>query len=566
MNCAECRENLVACVEGLLDREESLQCQAHLETCAACRAEHAAITRLQRQLVARGPATADVSLVNPVMRRIQAMQTEHERNSIMTKLFTRWGFGLGAAAGAAAIILIAFLAFPKAQATAAEVMTKGAQAVAKLTSIHLRGQVRTAPQDNFSYINPDSEFYTIELWKQFEPELKWRVEKPGRVAVMDGQSTVLYIKPANYWAKFPHPSPSAFDTDWLQRIANLSNTISNELNKAQTKGWKLDTTEETAANGRVKSIVTIHAKSGIPENDYVKNSFFDNADTRRVYRFDAQTKLLEAVQVYLVRPSGETLIFDLSQIDFNQPIDPGIWKLELPADVSWSQEPQKLPDNEKYASLTAEQAARAFLEACAREDWNEAGKFMSPITDSLKEYLGGLEIVSLGESFTSKAYGGRFVPYEIKLQPQAFNVRVSNANPAKRCVVTGMYNSKLRLQQDFKWSTEPEVLTNNDAYAQLTPKEAVQAYFDAQSKLNWVEMRKFTSESDVEETRKQIEAAEKQGMDVHKLMPVMEVGEATWSPEQSAWFVKCRAVQTKKWNLAIRKDNPAGRWQVDGGL
>ena len=176
----------------------------------------------------------------------------------MSKLLKyRWGFGLSAAAGAAAIILMAFLVFPKAQATAAEIMTKGAQAVAKLTSIHLRGQVRSAPADNFGSINPDSEFYTIELWKQFEPELKWRVEKPGRVAVMDGQSTVLYIKPANYGAKFPHPSPSAFDTDWLQRIANLSNTISNELNKAQTKGWKLDTTEETAANGRVKSIVTI---------------------------------------------------------------------------------------------------------------------------------------------------------------------------------------------------------------------------------------------------------------------------------------------------------------------
>ena len=145
-------------------------------------------------------------------------------------------------------------------------------------------------------------------------------------------------------------------------------------------------------------------------------------------------------------------------------------------------------------------------------------------------------------------------------------MRVSNANPAKRCVVTGMYDSKLRLQQDLKWSTEPEVLTNNDAYARLTPTEAVQAYFDAQSKLDWVEMRKFTSESDVKETKGQVEMAEKQGMDVHKLMPVMEAGEATWSAEQSAWFVKCRATQTKKWNLAIRKDNPAGRWQVDGGL
>ena len=56
-----------------------------------------------------------------------------------------------------------------------------------------------------------------------------------------------------------------------------------------------------------------------------------------------------------------------------------------------------LPDNEKYASMTAEQAARAFFEACGREDWNEAGKFMSPVNERLKQYLGGLEIVSLGE-------------------------------------------------------------------------------------------------------------------------------------------------------------------------
>ena len=184
----------------------------------------------------------------------------------------------------------------------------------------------------------------------------------------------------------------------------------------------------------------------------------------------------------------------------------------------------------------------------------------------MKEYLGGLKIISLGKSFTSKAYPGRFVPYEIQLPPQEFNVRVSNANSAKRCVVTGMYDSKLRLQQDLKWTGEPEILTNNDAYVRLSPKEAVQAYFDAQSKLDWVEMRKFASEFDVEETKKQVEMAEKAGVDVHKQIPLVEVGEATWSPEQSAWFVKCRMSQVKKWNLAVRKDNPAGRWQVDGGI
>ena len=443
MNCAECRDNLVACAEGLLDRETLLECRAHLEACAGCRAEYKAIAGLQQRLVARGQAAAEVSMVAPVMQRVLQKRKEPERETLMSTILKhRWGFGLGAAASAAAIILSTILlTSPNAQAKAVEVMTKGAQAVAKLTSIHLRGQLRTYPQDNFSSINADSPFSTIELWKQFGPDLKWRVEKPGRVAVMDGQSTVLYIKTANYGAKFPHPSSSAFDTDWLQGIANLSNTISNELNRAQAKGWKLETTEENAADGRTKSIVTIHAKSGIPENDYARNSFLDSADTRRVYRFDAQSKLLESVQIFQTLPSGEVQIFDLSQIDYNQPIDPSVWKLELPADVNWAQlEPPKLPDNAKYASMTAEQAARAFFEACGREDWNEAGKFMSPLTPRLKEYLGGLEIVSLGESFTSKAYVGRFVPYEIKLKngdTKKHNLAIRNDNPAGRWQVDG---------------------------------------------------------------------------------------------------------------------------------
>ena len=40
MNCAECRDNLVVCAEGLLEREETHQFRAHLETCAECRAEY----------------------------------------------------------------------------------------------------------------------------------------------------------------------------------------------------------------------------------------------------------------------------------------------------------------------------------------------------------------------------------------------------------------------------------------------------------------------------------------------------------------------------------------------
>jgi hypothetical protein len=567
MNCAECRDNLVACLEGLLEAEPARQCQAHLESCAACRSEHEALSRLQKRLVARGQVAAEVSLVEPVMRAVRQQQNKPERTTLMSLLFkNRWGFGLGAVATAGAAILIICLAAPRAQAKAIEVLAKGAQAMANLTSVHLKGQLRTLPADNFSYIDADGEFYPIELWKQLEPELKWRVEKPGRVALMDGQQTVLYLKTGHWGSKFPGSSRSAFDTDWLHRIANLSNTISNDLRMAQSKGWKLELAEETGADGKAKSIVTVHAKCGVPEDDYVRNQFFHNADTRRVYRFDAQSELLEAVQIYLVRTNSEVQIFDLSQIDYNQPIEPSVWQLNLPADVSWEQEPQKLPDNEKYASMTAEEAARAFFEACGKRDWDEVAKFMSPVNDRIKQYLGGLELVSLGKAFTSKAYGGKFVPYEIKLRPQECQVRVSSNNPAKRFVITGTCDSKGELVQDLTWTNAPEVLPDNNAYANMSPAEVVKAYTAAQLKMDWAEMKKFAPDYDVENDKRHIEEAQKRGIDPRNVMPTVEVGEASWSAEQSAYLVKCQMSHTKKWNLALRKDNAAHRWQEDGGL
>jgi outer membrane lipoprotein-sorting protein len=420
MNCTECRDNLVARIEGLLDDTESLQCQAHLESCADCRAEYAAFANLHQQLVARGHAAADVSIVDPVMRRVLAIHAEPEKDTIMSILRRhRWGFGLGATAAAAAVILIALVSPSKIQAAAVVVMTKGAEAAANLTSIHLRGQVRTPPAENFGYPDPASDFVSIEIWKQFEPDLKWRIEKPGRVAVMDGQSTVLYIKPTNVGMKLPQPFPSAFDTGWLQKIANLSNTISNELNNATAKGWKLNLAVEQGADGRTKSVVTVQAKSDLPDNDYLKNQQFDYADTRRVYRFDAQSGLLEAVQIYLTRNSGDVLIFEVDQIDYNQAIDPAVFHLDLPSNVNWYQEPQKLTDNDKYAAMTAQQATRVLFEACGRQDWTEAAKFFPmPLPDMLKQFLGGCQIVSLGDPFTSQGAGptDQFVPYEIKLK------------------------------------------------------------------------------------------------------------------------------------------------------
>ncbi len=424
MNCTECQENLVACVEGVLLPEQAHQCRAHLESCPECGAEYAAVEALQHQLVAHGQRAAEISVVVPVMQEIRRKQFQRAPwtwEGLKAKVSTRWGLGLSAVGAAAAIILVFGLTTPSAQARAAQIMAKGAQAIGKLRTIHFRAEVRSLPGDNFSLVGPEFNLVTVELWKQFEPDPRWRVEKPGRVAVMDGQSTLLSMKaPANVALKVSHPVAEAFDTDWLHRIADLSQTLTDQMTKALARNWKMSLGMEQGADGRSKSIVTLHANAPVPDTDAFKNKFFDLSDTRQVYVFDTETELLESMQAYLNTKSGEVLIFKLANIDYNPTLAQDVFQIELPPNVSWHESGSQnvLPEDEKSGAISAQQAARAFFEACARGDWPEVQKFWRlPVDDTFKQYLGGLELVSLGEISTSALFGtAQVIPYEIKLK------------------------------------------------------------------------------------------------------------------------------------------------------
>jgi outer membrane lipoprotein-sorting protein len=382
------------------------------------------LQNLRQQLRAAGRPTerqaATEVTFDPETSRIRSAQnqkkSENQKDTIMKKLYARWRFGLTAAAGAGAFALILVLATPKeAQGKAVTVMTRAAQAVTRLTTVHYTAKLRTDPRDNFSFIAPNHNFLTVEFWKQFGPELKWRVDKPGRIAVMDGKSSVLFIKP-DYALKGP-PSSSAFDTQLFQELAGISDTLMNELSAIKAHGWLVTLAEERGADGKAKSIITVQAKSGLPDSDYLKNKFFMTADTRRVYIFDNESELLEGVKIYTGGGGGDELVFELSRIDYNQPIDPSVFELQLPAGVSWDQGMKMVADNAKYAAMTSEEAARAFFEACGNEDWAEVEKFCTfANNDRFKQYLGGVKIVNLGKAFGSAANGAQFVPYELNLK------------------------------------------------------------------------------------------------------------------------------------------------------
>jgi hypothetical protein len=299
-------------------------------------------------------------------------------------------------------------------------------------------------------------------------------------------------------------------------------------------------------------VVTVEVKSRLPADDYLKNKSFYDADMRRVYRFDGKTKRLVGFDAYMHRKEGDVLILTVERIDYDEPIDPAVFTIKMPEKVQLYHEPERLADNARYEKMTPEEAARAFFTACEKKDWKEVEKFLWPCDERLRHYLRGLKLVRLGKPFQSKGYGGWFVPYEIKLtMPLAFKVCRSKA--AKRWIVVGP-----DVQVDAKRLAELKPLADGGKYEKLTPKDVLQAFFAACKKKDWKEAQKFLVDSTSSESLEK-EMRELATMDVH-------VGEAAPAKDAGCWDVPVQISYTKKHNLALRSDNPAKRFVVDGGF
>ncbi len=70
MKCAECKEILVAYLEGLLAEDQKHAVTEHLKDCHSCQTEVKQLTNLQERLVSNGKAAAQSDLENEVLNRI----------------------------------------------------------------------------------------------------------------------------------------------------------------------------------------------------------------------------------------------------------------------------------------------------------------------------------------------------------------------------------------------------------------------------------------------------------------------------------------------------------------
>jgi RNA polymerase sigma factor (sigma-70 family) len=224
-------------------------------------------------------------------------------------------------------------------------------------------------------------------------------------------------------------------------------------------------------------------------------------------------------------------------------------------------------------AVAPKKAAEAFFNAWATKNWAELAKFYSEPRsgehfEGIKEYCGGLEVISIGKPYQPTHYAGWYVPYKVKFRALDINVRVSNTNSAKRYVVNGVYDSELHPIEELEWTHEPEALANDDVHAQMSPAAVVKAFYDTCRNGEWAALGKLAPDLYVEISKLEYAQAQKDGDDPHALVPAVDVGEAVWSKEESAWFVKCHmGAKVQKWHLAIRNDSTRdNRYVFDGGF
>ena len=117
----------------------------------------------------------------------------------------------------------------------------------------------------------------------------------------------------------------------------------------------------------------------------------------------------------------------------------------------------------------------------------------------------------------------------------------------------------LDIPEDAVFHKEPEVLPDNEKYANMTPKEAAETIFTSCTEENWDEVLKFESQSRISAGMKHSWGG----------LEIIEIGEPFQSEGYGVWFVpyeiKVRDGRIVKHNLALRNDNAAKRWTIDGG-
>lgn len=415
MNCAECRELLVAYIEGLLDEVRKRSVSEHLKDCASCQAELKELTDLRDRLVNNGKVLAQSDLENVVLERIireqnVRLKTANKispslkiRRIIMKSKVTKF-------ATAAAIIAIVALSITllEKSVTPAYAITQTIEANHTVRYIHIR---------DFKAGEDEPKEFWVEFYEGGQVK-NVRMHMPEWDSPEDGAKLIVWQEnKAQVWFKKKNLLATIRDKTVAAHMLKFIEELDPRL--------AVERLYEREAQGKVK--IEIEELSDEAEPIVVTATYLPESSTpgkRGVLFVDQASKLVTAIEFYQLKDGEYQYLGLIEYYDYNQQIEPEIFVLdEVPDDaLKIDQTTQEV--GLVKGSLSDEEIAvkvvRVFLEALIAEDYATASKLYQGIpVELLEKQLAKkkfVRIISIGKPKPSNRNNSLKVPckYEIE--------------------------------------------------------------------------------------------------------------------------------------------------------
>ena len=438
MNCRECKLEMVNLFDIDIDMESMTSIQEHLRQCPDCANEYREMEEVLSGLKPKTQFKAPILLKQNIINQLSKMEEMKNNTSRTIRISSKIRKIVSIAAILAVVLIITpFVvkndAFINSTAKAADIfITSSIEATHLIKSMIIKLKVRTISDDSFALVGTEYPMVDHTIWKSFENPVKWRVDKGERVAAFDGKSQYLWLPKSDEGIK---AGADINFTEWLQILLDPANILSKEQKSTKDRGSKLTINE---SNGLLNLTITSKARGNFI-NDYCKNKSIEESDNRREYTFNNATKLLKGLKIYILDGKKETLIVEITSIDYDLKLDPSLFVINLPVGMEWKEYTQNYT-SDTYRNITSRHVAELFFGGMAKNNWKLVGEacdfFMSSSekAKNVKDQYSGLKVIKIGKAFKSGLYPGEFVPYEIRLKTGEIvkhNLAVRNDNPNK---------------------------------------------------------------------------------------------------------------------------------------
>jgi hypothetical protein len=376
------------------------------------------------EIIPKIKPSAPLSLKKNIINKIK-MEKKKMKRLTFKKLST-------AAAIFAALLMLPFVFTANNEAKAAmKLLDESLNRSDNLKTMVVKFRMFTTPYENFDAIREDGSMVEHTFTVMFDHPNKWRLEKSGRISVFDGVNSWSWLKTLEM--NVMTNGIAGFFGD-MEEFLDPQNILKKEQELAKNDGSEINLKETDT-----QIILTIKSKAkGDFTNNYTKNGSIQESDNRRIYTFDKETKLIDAIQIQIFYNNNYHTIFETASISYNVHVDVD-QLLERPQNVEWTNLSKPL-NNQALIGITSKEAAKLIFTSLTNRNIESVKEAFRGVSEKHIERLYGLELMELGDSFKSGLYAGEYVPYKIKLADGEIiehNIALRNDNQNKVWVVDG---------------------------------------------------------------------------------------------------------------------------------